>query len=390
MKEKRDLISISDLSNEEIEEILKAAEEMEQIHEKIRQDRPLASSPHRLIDLCQGKLLATLFYEPSTRTRLSFESAMHRLGGNVIGFAEPMSSSVAKGETIADTARIISGYSDLIVIRHSLAGAAKVTADYAEVPVINGGDDSREHPTQTLCDLYTIQKHKGKVEGLKVGLCGDLRFGRTVHSLAYALARFGAEIICISPEQLKMPDYVIYNLQNRYQAKVSTSDSLSESLDKLDVLYITRIQTERFPKDLDFAQIAKGYVVDANLLRRAKDETVILHPLPRVSEIAYEVDSDVRALYFRQAANGVFVRMALIAMMLGTYKYKASLESRPDPKGAPEAVEISEMRCGNPSCVTLHESYLKPKYLVLSEHPKLLSCVYCDQLIRADGGIKNR
>jgi len=323
--------------------------------------------------LCRGKIMATLFYEPSTRTRLSFESAMIRLGGSVIGFAEPKTSSVAKGETIADTARIISEYADIIVVRHPLAGAAKVMADYSDVPVINGGDDSHQHPTQTLYDLYTVQKHMSRIEGLKVGLCGDLKFGRTVHSLSYALARFGADIICIAPEGLEMPDYVIQKLRLKYKKKVEYVDKLEDVIGDLDVLYMTRIQKERLPDGMDYESVAGRYVIDKALIAKAKQQMMLLHPLPRVDEIAYELDDDERAFYFRQALYGVRVRMAITAVLLGALKIPDSARSQP-----PSRLITVKKRCVNPRCVTAHETYLEQKFEVVSE--LLLCCAYCEEL----------
>ena len=359
-KEVNDLIVIDDLSNEEIKVLFSMADQMAGI---IDSGGPL---------LCRGKIMATLFYEPSTRTRFSFQSAMMRLGGNVLGFAEPKTSSVAKGETIGDTARIISEYADIIVVRHPLAGAARVMADYADVPVINGGDDSHQHPSQTLYDLYTIQKHLGAIEGMKVGLCGDLKFGRTVHSLAYALARLGAEIVCIAPEGLEMPDYVLQRMRLKYKQEVQYVDRLEDAMPELDVLYMTRIQKERLPAEMDYPSIAGKYVIDKELMSRAKSQMTLLHPLPRVDEITPEVDNDERALYFRQSAYGVRMRMAISAVLLGALKMPDSVRSASPPR----LVSVKK-RCVNPRCVVSHEPYLEQKFEVISE--LMLGCAYCEE-----------
>ncbi len=358
----KDFIVIDDLSDQEIEHIFHIADDMAGI---------IGSGGPRL---CNGKIMATLFYEPSTRTRFSFESAMIRLGGNIIGFAEPKTTSAAKGETIADTARIMSDYADIIVVRHPLAGAAKVMADYAHVPVINGGDDSHQHPTQTLYDLYTIQKHMERIEGLKVGLCGDLRFGRTVHSLSYALARLGAETVCIAPDGLEMPDYVLQRLKLKYKQQVQYADRLEDVIGDLDVLYMTRIQKERLPKEIDYQAVSARYVINKELMARAKNKMMLLHPLPRVDEIAYELDDDERAFYFRQSLYGVRVRMAITAILLGALKMPDSVRSQPPPR-----LVTLKKRCVNPRCVIAHEPYLKQRFEVVSELPPVLGCAYCEE-----------
>ena len=354
------LIVIDDLSDQEIEHLFRIADDMAGI---IESGNPL---------LCRGKIMGTLFYEPSTRTRFSFQSAMMRLGGNVLGFAEPKTTSATKGETIADTARVMSEYADIIVVRHPLAGAPKVIADYADVPVINGGDDSHQHPSQTLHDLYTIQKHLGQIKGLKVGLCGDLKFGRTVHSLSYALARFGAEIVCISPRGLEMPEYVLQRLKLKYRHQVEYVERLEDAIPELDVLYMTRIQKERLPAEIAYESVVGKYVVDKALMARAKGQMMLLHPLPRVDEIAYKLDDDERAFYFRQSEYGVRVRMAIAAILLGALKMPDSV--RPEPP--PRLVSVNK-RCTNPRCVTTHELYLEQKFEVISE--LMLGCAYCEE-----------
>jgi len=294
---------------------------------------------------------------------------MLRLGGSVLGFADAKVSSVAKGETIADTARMVSNYADLIVVRHPLAGAAQVMADYSDVPVINGGDDSNQHPTQTLLDLYTISRCKGRIEGLNIGICGDLRYGRAPHSLALGVAMFGGRIINIAPQGLEMPDHVVERLRILYKAEVETVRDLKEVISDLDVLYVNRLQKERLPEEVDYEAIKDSYVITPDSIRNSKHDMIIMHPLPRVNELSYELDGDSRAMYFEQSRNGLFVRMALIlALTGGTYLKLNPLER--------ERME-SEVKCGNPRCVTDHEPYLRPAYEVLSSKDKGRFCVYC-------------
>lgn len=294
----RDIISIRDMSREEIEHILSVAERMYSIEGS---------------DLLRGKILATLFFEPSTRTRLSFESAMHRLGGRVIGFSKAGESSVAKGETLADTIRTVESYADVIVVRHPREGSARLAAEISEKPVINAGDGSNQHPTQTLLDLYTIKKEKGRLN-LKVALLGDLKYGRTVHSLAYALSLFGAELFLVSPHGLEMPGEVLEDLKQK--THVTESHSIEEIISEIDVLYVTRIQRERFPDPEEYEKVRGAYRVTPELVERAGD-IIVMHPLPRVDEISPEVDNLPQAKYFQQVKNGIPVRMATLALVLG-------------------------------------------------------------------------
>ncbi|MCX8153737.1 MAG: aspartate carbamoyltransferase [Candidatus Bathyarchaeota archaeon] len=301
----RDIVSIEDFSREEINYILNISKSMEQ----------LASQGSNML---KGKILATLFFEPSTRTRLSFEAAMLKLGGAAIGFAEAEVTSVRKGENLADTIRAVENYADVIALRHPLDGAAKLAAEFSKVPILNAGSGSEEHPTQALMDLYTIQKEKGRIDGLKIALVGDLRYGRTVHSLAYALSLYNIELYLISPESLKMRKEVIHSVEKKISVFEGTN--LEDVIPQVDVLYVTRIQKERFPDAAEYAKVKGTYKVDLKLLKNAKTDMIILHPLPRVDEISAEVDSAPQARYFQQVRNGLVVRMALLALVLGAVK----------------------------------------------------------------------
>jgi aspartate carbamoyltransferase catalytic subunit len=300
----RSVVSINDLSDDEIRLTLDTAERIAEL--AARDEHP---------DLLGGWVLATMFFEPSTRTRLSFESAMKRLGGDVIGFSESGSTSATKGETLADTIRMVSGYSDAAVLRHSREGAARMCAQFATIPVINGGDGSGQHPTQTLLDLYTIRRHFGKIEGVKVALVGDLKYGRTVHSLSYALARFGAKVTLVAPKTLQMPPEIIRALEEKGTAP-RTETTLEAVIPDVDVLYMTRIQKERFPDPEEYARVAGSYRLTVQALKAAKSNAIVMHPLPRVDEIDPAVDATPHAKYFEQAQHGVHVRMALLALIL--------------------------------------------------------------------------
>ena len=303
--EGRDIISIKDFSREEIDYILKIGHAME----------PIAAKGS---DMLRGRILATLFFEPSTRTRLSFEAAMHKLGGSTIGFAEAEIASVKKGENLADTVRVVENYADVIALRHPLEGASRLAAEFAKVPIINGGSGAEEHPTQALLDLYTIMKEKGKIDGLKIALIGDLRYGRTVHSLAYALSLYNIELYLVSPESLKMRREVLRTIKERIS--VTEKTDLEKIVPLVDVLYVTRIQKERFPDPAEYAKVKGSYKIDLETLSKAQEDLIILHPLPRVDEIAAEVDNTSHARYFQQVWNGIVVRMALLALILGAVK----------------------------------------------------------------------
>jgi len=288
-----------------MDELFGLAEEMEAKPEKWRESQ-------------RGRLLATLFFEPSTRTRLSFEAAMQRLGGSCLGFAESSSSSAVKGECLADTIRIVAGYADIIVMRNPKEGAALVASRYSDVPVINAGDGGHHHPTQTLTDLLTIKRLRGKIENLTVGFCGDLRFGRTVHSLVEALARYrNIRMIFISPPELTIPDYLKSGIFGDSGIGYGETDSLDKVLDELDILYMTRVQKERFFNEEDYIRLKDSYILTPEKMLKAREDMMILHPLPRVNEISLEVDADPRAMYFRQARFGMHVRMALLSSILG-------------------------------------------------------------------------
>lgn len=300
----RSLIRISDLSCNDIDRLADTAEN-------------IIASPEKYSHICNGKKLASLFFEPSTRTRLSFEAAMYELGGQVIGFSEAQSSSSAKGESVADTAKVISCYADIIAMRHPKEGAPLVAAMNASVPVINAGDGGHNHPTQTLADLLTIRREKKTFSGLTVGLCGDLKFGRTVHSLIEAMSRYpGNRFVLISPEELKLPSYVKNDFLKKNGIPYMQTSDLDEALPELDILYMTRVQKERFFNEEDYLRLKDSYILTPDKLRSAKDNLCIMHPLPRVNEISTAVDSDPRACYFRQVLNGKYMRMALIKMLL--------------------------------------------------------------------------
>ena len=299
------LLSITDFTVNEIDQLIKTAEDIK-------------ANPEKYQEKCKHKKLATLFFEPSTRTRLSFESAMLSLGGSVLGFSDANSSSSSKGESVADTITVVSCYSDIIAMRHPKEGAPLVASMKSSVPIINAGDGGHNHPTQTLTDLLTIKTEKGRVDNLTVGFCGDLKFGRTVHSLIQALARYkGIKVVLISPDELTIPDYVKHDVMDKNGMNYVETRSLEEAMPELDVLYMTRVQQERFFNEDDYLRLRDSYILTLDKLASAKKDLSILHPLPRVNEIAVDVDSDPRACYFKQVANGRFVRMALILKLLG-------------------------------------------------------------------------
>ena len=299
------LIDIKDLSVEEINNMIEVAKD-------------IIANKEKYSHKCDGKILATLFFEPSTRTRLSFESAMLNLGGNVLGFSEASSSSVSKGETVADTIRVVGVYSDVIAMRHPKEGAPLVASEKSVVPIINAGDGGHNHPTQTLTDLLTIKCEKGRLDNLTIGLCGDLKFGRTVHSLITAMSRYkNIKFVLISPKELEIPEYVKKDVLEKNNIEYIETKDIEEYMDKLDVLYMTRVQKERFFNEEDYIRLKDYYILNKEKLQKAKNDLCIMHPLPRVNEISTDVDEDPRACYFKQAEYGKFIRMALILNLLG-------------------------------------------------------------------------
>lgn len=301
----RHLIDPMDFTLEELEEIFELAGD-------------IINNPVKYSESMKGKLLATLFYEPSTRTRFSFEAAMLRLGGQVIGFSEPGSSSVSKGESVADTIKTVSCYADIAVMRHPKEGAPKVASMYSEIPVINAGDGGHQHPTQTLTDLLTIKTEKGRLSDMTIGFCGDLMFGRTVHSLIKALSRYkGIKIVLISPEELMIPDYIKHEILMKNNIDFKEAERIEDEIGNLDILYMTRVQKERFFNEDDYIRLKDRFILDKEKMELAGENLMVLHPLPRVNEIDYEIDEDPRAMYFKQAKYGMYARMALMLKLLG-------------------------------------------------------------------------
>ena len=339
----RSLIDIVDFSVAELDDLLKTACD-------------ISEHPEKYAECCHGKKIATLFFEPSTRTRLSFEAAMLELGGNVIGFSEASSSSAAKGESIADTAKMISCYADIMAMRHPKEGAPYVAARSATIPVINAGDGGHCHPTQTLADLLTIYRELGRLDNLVIGCCGDLKYGRTVHSLISAMSRYtGIKVVLISPEELKLPKYVKYEVLEKNNMEYVETTSLEDAIPELDVLYMTRIQRERIDDSLEYERLKDSYVLTAEKLSAAKSTMRVLHPLPRVNEISVNVDEDPRAAYFRQALNGKYMRMALILKLLK----EASEGIQMEPEGE---VVTDLFVCDNPRCISSTEQELPHKF----------------------------
>lgn len=353
----RSVIDISDLSVAELDELIATALD-------------IIENPEKYSHICAGKKLATLFFEPSTRTRLSFEAAMYELGGNVLGFSAAQSSSATKGESVADTAKVVSCYADIIAMRHPKEGAAFVAANNATVPVINAGDGGHCHPTQTLADLLTIKREKGRLDNLTVGFCGDLKFGRTVHSLIAALSRYSnINIVLISPEELKLPDYIKRDIiEKNGMPHIETAD-LEKVMDSLDILYMTRVQKERFASEEEYLRLKDNYILTPEKLKSAKPDLAILHPLPRVNEISVAVDSDPRACYFKQVLNGKYMRMALILKLLNSKDYQNDF-------GLDLALEKS-YSCENPHCITTCEQELKPLFKLTEDNT--YRCLYCEQ-----------
>ncbi len=355
----RSLIDIVEFSKEEIQQLLDTACD-------------ISANPAKYADCCRGKKLATLFFEPSTRTRLSFEAAMYELGGNVIGFSEASSSSASKGESMADTAKILSCYADIMAIRHPKEGAPYVAATNASIPVINAGDGGHCHPTQTLADLLTIYRENGRLNNLTIGLCGDLKYGRTVHSLISAMSRYeNIRIILISPEELRLPKYVKYEVLDKYNMEYVETTSLEEVMPQLDVLYMTRIQRERFDSFDEYERLKDSYILTEEKMLAAKPTMRVLHPLPRVNEISVKLDNDPRAAYFRQALNGKYMRMALILKLL-----KEAEEGR--QMSPVESIEDSRLVCDNPRCISSTEQELPHKFKLVDAEHGIYRCIYCE------------
>ena len=348
----RNLVDILDFTTEEIDELVSVALD-------------IIDKPEKYAEAARGKILATLFFEPSTRTRLSFTSAMMSLGGNVLGFDSAGSSSVTKGETLSDTIRMVSGYTDIIAMRHPKEGAPIVASTVSNVPIINAGDGGHYHPPQTLTDLLTIKRRCGRFDNLTVGICGDLKYGRTVHSLISAMTRYAnVKFVLISPEELKLPDYVKADFLDKCGCEYREVTSLEEAIPELDILYMTRIQAERFADRDEYERLKDCYELRAANLVSAKESLCILHPLPRVTEIAVDVDDDPRAAYFEQAEGGRYIRMALILMLLGT----KGIDDRRGGDAAPDASLV----CNNPHCISRTERGIKLLF-------KNGCCIYCDQ-----------
>ena len=355
------LIDPMDLTREETDQIIALAED-------IIRDRA------KYQDLMAHRKLATLFYEPSTRTRLSFTSAMMELGGNVLGFSDAKSSSVSKGETVQDTIRVVGCFADIIAMRHHLEGAPLVAAEVAKVPIINAGDGSHSHPTQTLTDLLTIKRELGRIDGITIGFCGDLRFGRTVHSLIKALSRYkDVRVVLIAPDELRLPDYIKPDVCDSKGIEYKETGNLDEVLPELDVLYMTRVQKERFLDEDEFDRVKDSFVLDARRMSLAKEKMAVLHPLPRVNEILTEVDADPRAAYFRQVENGKFVRMALICKLL-EWKDDNS-HSMPQE----EWLTDPSLHCSNPKCICNNEK-VEPRFKRTTG--RVTRCWYCDAKVR--------
>ena len=331
--------------------------------------------PADFMDACRGRVMASLFYEPSTRTRLSFEAAMLNLGGHVLGFPSENVSSASKGESVADTIRVVSCYADIVAMRHPKEGAPLRASRYSRIPVINAGDGGHQHPTQTLTDLLTILTRRGRLSHLKIGFCGDLKYGRTVHSLVNALARYeGNEFVFISPEELRVPGHLIENVVKPAHIPYAEVTGLEETMADLDILYMTRIQKERFTDAGEYERLKGSYVLDMPKMALGKADMAVLHPLPRVNEIALAVDDDPRAAYFEQAQNGVYVRMALILTLLGLAPSGPLAEQA---LSAQRAAEATGAPCRNPRCITVAEEELVPLYV--PDAHGVPRCVYCEQ-----------
>ncbi len=359
----RNLINILDLSVEEIDKLIDVADD-------------IIANPDKYNEVCRHKILATLFYEPSTRTRLSFESAMLSLGGSVLGFSEPASSSASKGESVADTISMVSGYADIIAMRHPKEGAPIVAANHSTVPVINAGDGGHYHPTQTLTDLMTIRHEKGRFNNLTIGLCGDLKFGRTVHSLIGAMARYDSvKFVLISPEALRLPGFVKHEYLTSKGIPYTECRSIEEAIGELDILYMTRIQGERFVSEDEYLALKDSCILTADKMKLAKPDMCVLHPLPRVNEISVAVDNDPRACYFKQAHYGKYMRMALIMKLLGLIENDLPYFEN---KRKEEVIVQGVYKCHNPRCITSIEPELPQAFRLADKENNIYRCIYCE------------
>lgn len=355
----RSIIDTLDLSTSEIDELIATATD-------------IIADPGKYAHVCEGKKLATLFFEPSTRTRLSFEAAMYELGGNVLGFSAAQSSSASKGESVADTSKVVSCYADIIAMRHPKEGAALVAANNASVPVINAGDGGHCHPTQTLADLLTIKREKGRLDDLVVGFCGDLKFGRTVHSLINALSRYsGIKFVLISPDELKLPSYVKKDVIEAKGLPYIQTTSLEEVIGELDILYMTRVQQERFSDMDEYLRLKDSYILTLDKLKAAKSDLAVLHPLPRVNEISVAVDANPRACYFKQVLNGKYMRMALILKLLGETDKSKNAETHAE-------LVRTVYKCKNPRCITTCEQELEQIFKLSDKENGVYRCIYCE------------
>lgn len=359
----RSLISILDFSVAELDDLIATAKD-------------IIAHPEEYQEKCRHKKLATLFFEPSTRTRLSFEAAMLELGGSVLGFSEASSSSASKGESMADTAKIVSCYADIMAIRHFKEGAPYVAANNATVPVINAGDGGHNHPTQTLADILTISREMGRLHDLTIGLCGDLKYGRTVHSLIEAMSRYsGIRFVLISPEELKIPGFIRHNVLDAHHIPYTEVTSLEDAIADLDVLYMTRIQRERFDSLETYERLKDSYILDPPKMALAKENMCVLHPLPRVNEISVAVDADPRAAYFRQALNGKYMRMALILKLL------KEAQENPHAHRVNTGSCLTGRKCTNPKCICQTEQELPHLSKLTDPDANIYRCIYCEQKV---------
>ncbi|MBR6759577.1 MAG: aspartate carbamoyltransferase [Alistipes sp.] len=360
----RHLIDTTDISVAEVDQIITTALD-------------IIANREKYAEACKGKKLATLFYEPSTRTRLSFTSAMMELGGNVLGFSDAASSSVSKGETVADTVRVLGCFADVIAMRHSKEGAPLVASHYSRVPVINAGDGSHAHPTQTLTDLLTIRREKGRLNNLTIGFCGDLKFGRTVHSLIKALSRYeGINVVLIAPEELRLPSYIRREVCDKNNIPTREVTTMEEVLPELDILYMTRVQKERFLDEEEFERLKDSFILNPERLKAAKPDMIVLHPLPRVNEITRDVDNDPRAAYFRQVENGKFVRMALIYTLLKWAEEQPVEGETPRLRG--EEVH-NDWQCSGRQCISNAEDVDKLFHPTAEGEYR---CAYCESKVK--------